>query len=162
MPQRKAGDFFLLSGDPKRPRGIYFHGTGGGREEFKALARDNKEAKSTVKIGGKEVKLYGDHDFARIRKRKGVPEDFLSSFKFEDLSDGGGKGGSPIAFLSNGYIVKELAEISSPTPGRSRGAVRDARKLVLVGGKQGAITACSVPSSLRGFREVRNNHGTSD
>ena len=40
-----------------------------------------------------------------------VPKDFLSEFHFSDLSGGGGKGGSPLAFLKNGYIVKELNQV---------------------------------------------------
>uniref|UniRef100_A0A7S2X5X5 PIPK domain-containing protein n=1 Tax=Lotharella oceanica TaxID=641309 RepID=A0A7S2X5X5_9EUKA len=67
------------------------------------------ELKET-KVDGQTMEVYGDKHFARLRSIYKVPPDLLKNFKLEDLSTGGGKGGSPLAFTPNGYIVKELSQ----------------------------------------------------
>jgi len=72
---------------------------------------DTKKSVSGEKtIGGHEVSLYNDDQFAAVRKAHKIPDDFLSDFKFSNLKHAGGKGGNPIAFTKKGFIVKNLKE----------------------------------------------------
>lgn len=53
--------------------------------------------------------LWNDDVFSERRKAQGVADDFLNTgWGFADLKSGGGKGGSLMAFLETGFIVKEL------------------------------------------------------
>ncbi|KAJ1444818.1 phosphatidylinositol-4-phosphate 5-kinase [Pelagophyceae sp. CCMP2097] len=69
------------------------------------------EAGSTSKflVGGVEVAAILDAEYAKIRARFGLADDFLSAFDFEKMEQGGGKGGQVMGFTKEYlYIIKEL------------------------------------------------------
>lgn len=59
-----------------------------------------------MRIDGEEVEVYNDSDFARVREAYGLKE---ADFVFEDLEEGGGKGGMMMGFTKDkNLILKEL------------------------------------------------------
>jgi len=74
-------------------------------------------------IGQKKVHTYNDRDFAKLRRFFGVEADFDASvghsgmlntqWSFNDLAEGGGKGGNLMAFTKDAhmkYLVKEMSD----------------------------------------------------
>ena len=65
--------------------------------------------KERINVGGIECQLINDDAFSKLRKRDRIPFDFLKDFDFERLGEGGGKGGSKLAFHDRGrYVVKNV------------------------------------------------------
>mmetsp|Transcript_7193 Transcript_7193/g.10952 ORF Transcript_7193/g.10952 Transcript_7193/m.10952 type:complete len:525 (+) Transcript_7193:67-1641(+) len=89
-------------------------------QEQKVLLRaskrtDHKSGKplKTLTIGDEEVNLIQDTLWSKIRHQFEIRDDFISNknFSFTDLQEGGGKGGSLMAFTRNKlFIVKELSD----------------------------------------------------
>lgn len=64
---------------------------------------------STIRPAGREIEVWNDELFQRLRKENGVPDDFLNEgWTYDKLEKGGGKGGTLMAFLWGKYIVKEM------------------------------------------------------
>ena len=68
--------------------------------------------KSTIKVGGKEIREYKKTKsaFAAVRAKAGLKDDFLSGMDIDkDLKPGGGKGGDLMAFSPcRRFLVKQL------------------------------------------------------
>mmetsp|Transcript_12557 Transcript_12557/g.44483 ORF Transcript_12557/g.44483 Transcript_12557/m.44483 type:complete len:430 (+) Transcript_12557:119-1408(+) len=64
-----------------------------------------------VRPGGRECELFNDHIFCELRALAQVPDDFVNSgWNLEELTHGGGKGGTLMARIGDSYIVKELSK----------------------------------------------------
>lgn len=62
---------------------------------------------SKIRPGGRDVELFGDEFFSRVRRRDNVLDDFVNEpYK---LQNGSGKGGTLMAFVNSDYVVKELS-----------------------------------------------------
>lgn len=62
-----------------------------------------------VRPCGRRVKLFNDVWFSQLRQIAGVPDEFINEgWNLGSLGEGGGKGGSLLAFIGSEYIVKEL------------------------------------------------------
>lgn len=59
-------------------------------------------------LDGKSIKHHNADLYAEARAHFGVPDDFLSDFKFASLRASGGKGGDLLAFVGEDYIVKQV------------------------------------------------------
>eukprot|EP00747_Dinoflagellata_sp_TGD_P187795 gnl/TRDRNA2_/TRDRNA2_45839_c0_seq1.p1 gnl/TRDRNA2_/TRDRNA2_45839_c0~~gnl/TRDRNA2_/TRDRNA2_45839_c0_seq1.p1 ORF type:complete len:388 (+),score=78.52 gnl/TRDRNA2_/TRDRNA2_45839_c0_seq1:100-1263(+) len=65
----------------------------------------------TIRPAGLEALLYNDELFATLRKRLGVPDDFINTgWSIDGLTKGSGKGGTPMIFLGSEYVVKEMSQ----------------------------------------------------
>lgn len=63
-------------------------------------------------VGGESLPTYNDTYFRRVREAFRVPTGFLTtSFSFDELREGGGKGGNLLGFTQDRlFIVKELSD----------------------------------------------------
>jgi len=66
---------------------------------------------TSIRPAGREIELWHDEHFSRLRKDEGVPDSFINEgWTYDDLVKGGGKGGTLMAFLWGKYIVKEMSQ----------------------------------------------------
>lgn len=64
-----------------------------------------------IRPAGRIVKVWNDDCFSKLRKTIGVPDTFVDQgWSFDDLNNGGGKGGTLMAFVEHSFVVKELNE----------------------------------------------------
>jgi hypothetical protein len=77
-------------------------------------------------VGDAEVDFYNDQDFAAIRLRFGVQDNFLHDFDFSSVREaGGGKGGNLMGYSADRqYVVKELNAVDQNTLLSVSGAYR--------------------------------------
>jgi hypothetical protein len=63
-------------------------------------------------IGRRRVATYNDGCFKKLREQLGIEDDFLeSAFNFEEMSEGGGKGGALMCLTKDSkYLVKEMSK----------------------------------------------------
>jgi hypothetical protein len=87
---------------------------GGGDLEIPLIDRSGT---SKTQVGGIQVDLFNDEDFAAIRARFGTPSDFLQGFDFKSVCEGGGgKGGNLMGYTPDQqYVVKELNAVDQST-----------------------------------------------
>eukprot|EP00930_Biecheleria_cincta_P098131 TRINITY_DN89813_c0_g1_i1.p1 TRINITY_DN89813_c0_g1~~TRINITY_DN89813_c0_g1_i1.p1 ORF type:complete len:471 (+),score=110.46 TRINITY_DN89813_c0_g1_i1:88-1500(+) len=65
---------------------------------------------SAIRVSGREVLLYNDQHFRKIRALHGVPDSFIATgWDLEhDLKKSDAKGGNLMAFIGNDFVVKDL------------------------------------------------------
>jgi len=74
------------------------------------MPKATPQPSDTIRPAGREIELWNDEHFSKLRKAAGVPDDFLNEgWGYEKLQKGGGKGGTLMAFLWGKYIVKEMS-----------------------------------------------------
>ena len=56
---------------------------------------------STFVLSHEKVKCFGDEHYKRVRERFELGDDFLDTFDFKDLKEGGGKGGNLMGFTKD-------------------------------------------------------------
>mmetsp|Transcript_56449 Transcript_56449/g.132402 ORF Transcript_56449/g.132402 Transcript_56449/m.132402 type:complete len:361 (+) Transcript_56449:99-1181(+) len=69
-------------------------------------------SKAAITPAGRDVQLFNDNLFAKLRVHDRIPDDFINTgWDFEkDFKAGGGKGGTLMAGIGESYIVKELSK----------------------------------------------------
>jgi len=78
----------------------------------KAIAFDKWGGREfMIRPAGRQAELFNEQIFSELRAHAQVPDDFVNSgWSLENLSHGGGKGGSLMARGRDSYIVKELSK----------------------------------------------------
>eukprot|EP00940_MAST-03C_sp_MAST-3C-sp2_P003281 g3281.t1 len=113
--------------------------------------KDSKDPfleKRTIDVGGTRCELLNDAHFCKLRKVANVSVDFLKTFNFSLMGNGGGKGGSSMALTKDSkYIVKDITGSDSSSLSRMSGRLVDHCIRMIDLGKTKKRSDGSVPNS---------------